>query len=149
MGKLGFYLPRTISAAVSQRDEPESFHIHEHAIEGEHTLAVPFCNQSGAVTPNSGTVSPPSRPLFRIGRTVIRYKESRSTNPTPGDSPTGARTPVTVSQTTPNSQSHNALASPRPESFQGESQVSTSLPPLMGQRAIRFPDETIPGNQEQ
>ncbi|OCL10108.1 hypothetical protein AOQ84DRAFT_252234, partial [Glonium stellatum] len=38
LGKLGFYLPRTISAAVSQQDEPEPFHIREHAIEAEYAL---------------------------------------------------------------------------------------------------------------
>lgn len=89
--KLGFYLPRTVSAAVSQR--------------------APSRNQSGAVTPNSGIVGPLPK-HFRIGRT-----ESRSTTPTPVDSPTGTRTLVTVSQTTLNSQSHSTLDSPRPESF--------------------------------
>ena len=111
MWKLGFYLPRTISAAVRQRGEYEPFHIREHATEGEHALAAPSRNQSGAVTPNSGTVSPLPK-HFRIGRT-----ESRSTNPTPVDSPTGTRTLVTVSQTTLNSESHSSLASPRPGSF--------------------------------
>lgn len=110
--KLGFYLPRTVSAAVSQRGEYEPFHIiREHATEGEHALAAPSRNQSGAVTPNSGIVGPLPK-HFRIGRT-----ESRSTTPTPVDSPTGTRTLVTVSQTTLNSQSHSTLDSPRPESF--------------------------------
>lgn len=82
LGKLGFYLPRTISNAIdsSSRDEPEPFHIGEHLRDEvqnirqrQHQNQLPF----GRRTADN---SPP-RPVFRIGRSVVGERASQAGTP--------------------------------------------------------------------
>ncbi|OCK77959.1 CPA1 family monovalent cation:H+ antiporter [Lepidopterella palustris CBS 459.81] len=140
LGKLGFYLPRTISQAVSQQEEPEPFHIRERAVDGEHAIERSLRHRSGAGTPINGNATPVPRPVFRIGRSIIRPKDSKSTNPTPSDSPNvmGARSPAPMSPISPDSQNHSPVASPTEHDSQED---DVTAPALMIQRAIRFPDE--------
>lgn len=82
VGKLGFYLPRTISNALdsSSRDEPEPFHIGEHLHnEAQHIRQRQRHNQQqfGRRTADN---SPP-RPVFRIGRSVIGERASQAGTP--------------------------------------------------------------------
>ena len=82
LGKLGFYLPRTITNALDStaRDEPEPFHIREHLHnEAQHIRHGHRQNQPqfGRRTANN---SPP-RPVFRIGRSVIGERGSQAGTP--------------------------------------------------------------------
>ncbi|KZF20744.1 putative Na/H antiporter [Xylona heveae TC161] len=75
LGKLGFYLPRTLSSALDtgEQTEPASFRIREHA---EELAVVPQReNLRPRQSENSrakGSPQRPAQPVFRIGGSVIR-----------------------------------------------------------------------------
>jgi hypothetical protein len=81
LGKLGFYLPRTISSALesTSRDGPESpFRIQERVerveqLQGRRQQQI----QAGQRSPGGM----PPRPVFRIGGSVIRSPENQSQTP--------------------------------------------------------------------
>ena len=81
LGKLGFYLPRTITNALdsTSRDEPEPFHIAEHLQHGAQHIRQhhPIHSQAGR---RNADQSPP-RPVFRIGRSVIGERNSEAGTP--------------------------------------------------------------------
>ncbi|KAF2121258.1 Sodium/hydrogen exchanger family-domain-containing protein [Lophiotrema nucula] len=73
LGKLGVYLPRTISNALSHSsedpDSPAPFHISENAAEAESEI-------EGVLRRRPGTNNNSNRRVFRIGHPVIRPSES-------------------------------------------------------------------------
>ena len=84
LGKLGFYLPRTMSRAISaDDDEPAPFHLRQHLTSDERALESGIRRirgrsrtKSSKSSDSEGLTSP--RPLFRIGGTVIRDPRSQS-----------------------------------------------------------------------
>lgn len=120
VGKLGLYLPRTISTALSDNNKDEdsaAFHVRE----GEHVVSCPTsASESGA-----GNRLQPPRPLYRIGRSVIGGRVSRGPSAT----------------TTPQSRS------PRPgtPTKEYEDGVPGRSSGMLDSRTIRFPDEAPHG----
>jgi len=119
LGKLGFFLPRTLSRAFTSQgnDEPQSFHIGQSAlVTTSGALRERIRNRSGQSAPAhrgaSGASTPihsnatSSRPIFRIGGTVIKDRG-------------GVATPVDASN-------------------------PSTPPPTATDRTIRFPDEPAP-----
>jgi hypothetical protein len=96
LGKLGFYLPRTLSHAFDsqQVDEPEPFHIRDR-VHGVNDIL-----RNRRRTRTSGTSTPnragePDRPMYRIGGTVIRERASGTITPVEdGDGPPQTQLPV-------------------------------------------------------
>jgi len=97
LGKLGFYLPRTISNALdsSGADEPEPFHLREAVQHGENTIRQRQLQ-------NHHTGHPPQeplRPVFRIGGSVVRAQDPAMATPHPtppkGVTPNGSSEQVT------------------------------------------------------
>ncbi|KAI9815792.1 MAG: hypothetical protein M1827_002188 [Pycnora praestabilis] len=164
LGKLGFYLPRTISQALdsSTASEPEPFHISDTIQQGEHALhrvtsstaaAAASRNRLGPKTRfqnsnSNGQRDPdgtPMRPVFRIGHSVMRDDGEEGTA-TPKTAPT---TPKTVS-TTPtvngdlpvaNDDSDNEGAVTRGTDGGITPPVPTHNPSDGGERGIRFLNE--------
>ncbi|KAH7413303.1 Sodium/hydrogen exchanger family-domain-containing protein [Cadophora sp. MPI-SDFR-AT-0126] len=123
LGKLGFFLPRTLSRAFSQsNDEPGSFAISNYSrpssIAG--VLRQRRKRTSGASTPNgpaSATAPTPTRPVHRIGGRVIPG----------GDAENG---------------SGSANSHPSVSGGSGERDGRPSTPPAVAlERTIRFPDD--------
>ena len=117
MGKLGFFLPRTLSRAFTGSQGNDSASGDEFPSDSGHTRrsTIGVLRQrsrripSGQSTPNtqSGSVSTFTRPIYRIGGTVIRD---------------GTRSPT-----------------------DGANSGSPGTPPAVAhQRTIRFPDEDPP-----
>lgn len=142
MSKLGFWIPRTLSRAVStrQEDSPEPFHVQEHAENAEHEIESGLRRRPG--TSPGGAVEAIPRRVYRIGRTLIHSNSSsasqtRSSSQAPdprSNVPTNASTPRhedTASAVAPSSQDAIELA-PR---------VETSQAAQSNQRTIHFPDE--------
>ncbi|KAE8449724.1 hypothetical protein EG329_007499 [Mollisiaceae sp. DMI_Dod_QoI] len=116
LGKLGFFLPRTLSRAFTSRenDDPESFQV------GSQVQAVPGMlrerrkrgnnSLSGQSTP-TGSRSASRRPVYKIGGSVIRT----GTAGIASGAATGSATPIDLE---------------RPST------------PVLPERTIRFPDES-------
>jgi len=94
LGKLGFYLPRTLSSALdsSSRDEPESFRVSGSASTIRGVLRERRGRRansnapSGATTPTDRSGIQSERQLYRIGGTVIpASRENASNSGTPED----------------------------------------------------------------
>ncbi|KAI9877274.1 MAG: hypothetical protein M1830_004357 [Pleopsidium flavum] len=81
LGKLGFYLPRTISSALdtSTPDEPESFHIRERIQHEQQQIRQR--HQQNQLQLGQRSAEGPPRPVFRIGRSVIRERASQAGTP--------------------------------------------------------------------
>lgn len=129
MGKLGFFIPRTLSTALSsQRDEgePESFHVQENSediTENEQRL-----RRRPGWSRNAGNLLPQS--VVRIGRSIIKTGEisvnhSRATSQ--------ARGPISLSAIDPAPRRENA-----PQILDHMHNVAASE---VSRRNIRFPDE--------
>jgi len=80
LGKLGFYIPRTISIAISQDASEPAFHVGDSPTSSSGDLAFP-----SAVYNNT------PRPIYHIGRSAIRHRQSRSRS-RPGSRATNKRT---------------------------------------------------------
>ncbi|KAK4933983.1 hypothetical protein LTR28_011028 [Elasticomyces elasticus] len=77
LGKLGIYLPRTISAAISldrsssnDPDDPAPYHLRENVTSEEHSLANRFRRRRTGTTEMSSTLSSSTGPLHRLGRVI-------------------------------------------------------------------------------
>ncbi|KAK4970459.1 hypothetical protein LTR66_011581 [Elasticomyces elasticus] len=77
LGKLGIYLPRTISAAISldrsssnDPDDPAPYHLREHATSEEPSLANRFRRRRTGTTEITSTLSSSTGPLHRLGRVI-------------------------------------------------------------------------------
>ncbi|KAF2271704.1 uncharacterized protein EI97DRAFT_387310 [Westerdykella ornata] len=141
LAKLGFYLPRTISEAISRDrdDEPDvPFHIREHDGWAGQGLRNRFGGASG------GTSTPASRRVRQIGRSIIRGNESTQSstrreafameeNVTSGRDSGGKE----------NGKAKEELVSPAVlESNDGLVDGGSAKEPQSAQRTIRFPDES-------
>ncbi|KAF2006177.1 hypothetical protein P154DRAFT_455856 [Amniculicola lignicola CBS 123094] len=124
-GKLGFWLPRTISQAISaDRDSPEPFHI------GDQVSGLDRQGDNG-LRRRPGTSD--SRGVFRIGRSIISPRDSTST---------------------PQTRSNSQAATPRVDPSAIGSTISLNTVPRSRdeievqptQRTIRFPDEAHASN---
>ncbi|ORY18018.1 Sodium/hydrogen exchanger family-domain-containing protein [Clohesyomyces aquaticus] len=144
LGKLGIYLPRTISQAMSsdRDDEPAPFHIREHAAEAEHELE----DRIRRHPKSNGIANPVPRRVYRIGRSIIRNRDNGLANNTQASS----QVPLPLSNApTVKSTSQKASRNPSPvrqpqdtlETASGEDSTQQSLPAQPAHRAIRFPDE--------
>ena len=144
LGKLGFYLPRTISQAFSSdRDEPEPFHIRNHAREASHEFEQGLRHRPVTDNPQSLT-NPPPRRVYPIGRSTIRPNDSNSTSQTRVSSQAPA--PLSTAPTTMTTpQGPSQTASPTAQSSQEAIEMvpgtGPTQPAQVIQRTIRFPDE--------
>lgn len=84
LGKLGFYLPRTLSQAFDSTasEDPQPFRVRERAeassgVLREHRRQTPTSGQSTPATSSALT----ERPIYRIGGTVIRDRVSGTMTP--------------------------------------------------------------------
>jgi hypothetical protein len=75
MGKAGFWLPRTLSRAMSSRreDSPEPFHVQRDATDAGQAAEHGLRQRTGAGGGSSTTTLP--QQVHRIGRTLIRQSE--------------------------------------------------------------------------
>ncbi|KAF2269004.1 putative Na/H antiporter [Lojkania enalia] len=143
LGKLGFYLPRTISNAIStDADEPEPFHVREHAAGAEQEMESGLRRRAG----NDSSQNVPQR-LVRIGRSIIRPSEPNSANQTRASSRAG------VPSTNGPLAATSSSTSPAPQDSGNSiemAQFSESTPPAKNApRVIRFPDEAPPTSQKE
>ncbi|KAF1970111.1 hypothetical protein BU23DRAFT_511910 [Bimuria novae-zelandiae CBS 107.79] len=137
MSKLGIWLPRSISRAISSQreDSPEPFHIREDTGDEE--------GLRRRAEANSGTASDAVLQVpRRIGRNIIQ------TNPvSEPHSRTSSRGPIPLSNvpTTSYGQENNYVDLARKTDFQDTEQsttrTGTTEPAQLNHRAIRFPDE--------
>lgn len=85
LGKLGFYLPRTLSQAFdsTMSDDPQPFRVRDRpeapggALRERRRQQTPVSGQS---TPALSS-TPTERPIYRIGGTVIRNRQSGTMTP--------------------------------------------------------------------
>jgi sodium/hydrogen antiporter len=84
LGKLGFYLPRTLSHAFDSTasEDPQPFRVRERAesssgVLRERRRQTPTSGQSTPALPTS----PTGRPIYKIGGTVIRDETSGTMTP--------------------------------------------------------------------
>lgn len=138
MGKLGFYLPRTISEAISgqSEDEPEPFHVREHVTEAEHEIEQGLRHRGGASNADGGIANPIPHRVRKIGRSIIDSNNSSQTRVNQPPIPLPAMsTPVLTSR-----DASKAAVNTDDEmnGAGGETEQSTQL----NHRTIRFPDET-------
>ena len=123
LGKLGFFIPRTLSRAISSRsDDPEPFYVSGEDATADieqHLRRRPGWSHTGGDTlPNR---------VMRIGRSIIR-----SGNNSRAPSTSNMRTPVILSR---------APTMARGEGASGEPSAAASTGDVGLQRTIRFPDE--------
>jgi hypothetical protein len=126
LGKLGFFLPRTLSRAFTSsqgNDEPEAFPIGERVRSGAAGVLRERRKRrqspsalSGQSTPTNISGATSARPIYRIGGTVIRDRSMDEA----GESREGQ--PVAVP----------------------ESSAPSTPPTVAVERTIRFPDEEPP-----
>ena len=139
MSKLGIWLPRSISRAISSQreDSPEPFHIRENAEDATEDIDEGLRRRVGA---NSSTASDLLPRVRRIGRSVIRSNppsQPHSRAPSQGPialsgvpaSPTSVVQEGKKDDPSENHTSGDPLRSNTPQAIQ------------LNQRAIRFPDE--------
>lgn len=138
MGKLGFWIPRTLSEAISNRreDDPEPFHIGEPA-EGTDQEIEQGLRQRPGTGSNSGMNALP-RQVYRIGRSVIRSGASSTTqtrvNSQTNTPTTDQQKPTQLDADTAHSSRDRIEATPA----DGSAQLYQNT-----QRSIRFPDEEL------
>ena len=131
LGKLGFYLPRTISRAISserisEEGEPEGLEMHEHTLARSPEL------EAGLSDRRRFTPSSPMR-LFKIGGTTMKDDKDRSGSRGSNSKSKGVVEDSSGSGTqTPSP----GMQSPRPMSV-----YAPQSPSISGRRAIRFPDQ--------
>ncbi|KAK5162544.1 Sodium/hydrogen exchanger family-domain-containing protein [Cryomyces antarcticus] len=133
LGKLGFYLPRTISSAISSDpvEEPAAFHLRDRTVNGEQNLARTLHRSEQVPAPDGQH----PRAMFRVGHSTIRNRDSRSgVAKQKISSPMDARLIGTAV-------GGDSDAQTRAQNHAG-TPVSVGVPVGPVQRAIRFPDET-------
>lgn len=74
LGKVGYHLPRTISSAVMSRDreDPEPFQIPNRSEDDDRRRRLRFRQRDPGA---SGTNSPPTPTVFRIGGSVVPLRD--------------------------------------------------------------------------
>lgn len=124
LGKLGFFIPRTLSRAVSSRSaDPEPFYIPEGAEDASTDIEQRLRRRPGRS--RTGGDSLPNR-VVRIGRSIIRSGEnSRS------QSRSNVHTPMPLS----------AAPTMAREEVSAQPSAAASSGDVGLQRTIRFPDE--------
>ena len=135
LGKLGFYLPRTVSRAMSSErpsdDEgsPTSIHLREHAASTEHALEAGVRrSRSRGRSEIKRKISAPIK-SFRTGGRIMQ--DTRQTS----------RNRDEQGQTKSDLESADQVLQPEGESNNSSSYGQERLKPtLPGRRAIRFPD---------
>ncbi|KAJ4289737.1 hypothetical protein N0V90_011067 [Kalmusia sp. IMI 367209] len=145
MSKLGLWLPRSISRAMSsQREEsPEPFHITEHAQDAAQEIDERLRRRSGASSSTAANILPHS--VYRIGRSVIR-----SNPPSTPQTRASSRAPIPLSNVDPSSSAQDSnefvpsTKGGSEDPAQSTPRVHTPQPAQLNQRAIRFPDEITP-----
>lgn len=129
LGKIGFFIPRTLSRAISARsDEPEPFYVAEDA-EDESTDIDQRLRRRPGWSRNGGD-SLPNR-VVRIGRSIIRSGDNSRNQST-----SNVQTPVPLSAAPTVARGEGGGAG---DSAGGSAAASTGDVGL--QRTIRFPDE--------
>lgn len=142
MSKLGIWLPRSISRAVSsaREESPEPFHIRTGEEDASQEIDEGLRRRPGASASTAANVLP--RSVYRIGRTIIRshtnsQPQSRASSQPP--------VPLSSAPTTSSTSNSNAVGSQdkinAPNPTGSNSRVNSPQPPQLSQRAIRFPDE--------
>ena len=144
MSKLGIWLPRSISRAIStqREDSPEPFHVREHAEDAAEEIDEGLRRRTGA---NSSTASDLLPRVRRIGRNVIRSNPSSQTHSratSQGPIPLSGVTTTTESSGQDSKES-DRLSTKEPPQYPAEdpSSINPPQPVQLSQRAIRFPDE--------
>ena len=84
LGKLGFYIPRTISIAISQETSEPAFHVPNSQTSSSANVAIPQTALGNA--PN---------PVYRIGRSIIKPRQTNTRS--------GPASRLTSKRTTPKS----------------------------------------------
>jgi sodium/hydrogen antiporter len=131
MAKLGFIIPRTLSNALStqrsEEEEPEPFHVPEHAQETEARLR----RRTGGL--RSGDTLP--QRVVRIGRSIIPSAHgSGSSSRATSQAPTTPASLSAIGTTAPSDEETK-----KRRAIDGDAQGAQEL-----QRTIRFPDEEPP-----
>jgi hypothetical protein len=140
LGKLGVYLPRTISNAVSQQsDNPVPFQVRGGPIDDiEFGAEATLRRRTG----NSATALP--RRVYRIGRSVIGTSQSHTTSSRQTPKSSSPSLPQTLGREGEAGPASPAVAlvdvNPLDRKREEASPVSVTVP-SMGPRVIRFPDE--------
>ncbi|KAI5207647.1 hypothetical protein AUEXF2481DRAFT_36484 [Aureobasidium subglaciale EXF-2481] len=148
LGKLGFYLPRTISAAVSterlsRRSTEEPTPIGEDTLSGDSTLASRFRRYKADTSGNSSSLP---RSFYRLGRSMVSdlhkghqqataSNNLASTKDASNRNISGPSNPRPLGKTVVKDTDRNSPLGATPISDR-----SSSPPPL--NRTIRFPDES-------
>lgn len=144
LGKLGFFLPRTLSRAFTSQGNEENEALPIGELVRSSTVGVlrqrrsrsrrSTSGQSTPTTPNA----PSTRPLFRIGRSIIKDPNSGSATPRDADNQRPPGTPTTPP----------ALRGERTIRFPDEESAKPSAPGtpqhLAQKRVIKFPDDEPP-----
>ncbi|CAI6328450.1 unnamed protein product [Periconia digitata] len=133
MGKLGFWLPRTLSRAISSRreDSPEPFHVRtQNDVPGEET--------DNGLRRRPGINSSNSLPqhVHPIGRRPV--PQINSGTPVHSENPSASTSSVGADQITASSGAQNAQNATAP--------ASRSTTPPLPDRTIRYIDELPAGN---
>jgi len=135
-------LPRTISNALShQTEEPEPFHIRDHALEAGQDRESTLRHRGATVNPKATEDTVPQR-AWLIGRPIIKSGSSTPVERTGSATPSGSHTHIPLTSLSI-SQTVSHKASPHQSTTAKSSQdaiepVSVNPPQ---QRSIRFPDE--------
>lgn len=142
LGKLGFYLPRTVSRAISSERVSDSegsapFRIPEQVLRNEHAMEAGLsrqCSRSrgrGSTPGHSGTSHPLT--VFKIGGTQMADSESVSRSRDHEDKPEQGAIE--------SSRSGSQIPSPKLPTPRPTSVANRGSPALSTKRAIKFPDQ--------
>ncbi|KAF1961053.1 hypothetical protein CC80DRAFT_436568 [Byssothecium circinans] len=136
MGKLGFWLPRSLSRMMSTRreDSPEPFHVLEHAGEDPET--------DGGLRRRPGTsglTNTLPQHVRRIGRSAIRSRPNSSHGQETADSALPLSNMATSVSNSAKNEPAESQGTP-PSSNDGQ-QPEQSEPTHVAHRTIRYPDE--------
>lgn len=141
LGKLGFYIPRVASRAVSfepqtDNDEPAPFHIRQRTISLERALEQGLARRIVNTASRSRGQSP-DRPLFRIGGSLVRDNKSKENTLEQAAAGRG------LSQSGSSDKISSNVDSDRAAHNQGSSEVGlVDRPSTPAKRKlIKFPDE--------
>jgi hypothetical protein len=130
MGKLGFFIPRTISMALSREsEEPEPFHIDRNADDTATDAEQRIRRRPG--WSGSGGDTLPQR-VVRIGRSIIPSGHTSATT-----SRATSRAPIPLSAVATEAREEQAAGGRKPV-------VGDAPPKPEVQRTIRFTDEQRP-----
>lgn len=154
LGKLGFYLPRTISAAVSterlsRRSSEEHTPIGEEPLSGDSTLASRFRRYRAET---SGSSSSLPRSFYRVGRSIVsdlHRGHQETTGAKDASAPTTDLANRNISEpSNPRPLGRNLIRNTNRDSPLGATPiagrsgaVTPSESPAPLNRTIRFPDE--------